>query len=75
MSAAGESSPRGPDLRADTHDPRIAIDEYNINRIAHAEGVDARARRNQKTLTSIERSADEQSESAGNESVRHPYFQ
>ena len=75
VSAAGESSSRGLYVGADSKDPRFAIDEYNIQRVAHAEGVDAGARRNQQSLGSIQRSADEQSESTGNERVGHPDLQ
>jgi hypothetical protein len=47
MSAAGESSSRGPHIGADANDPPVAINKHYINRVAHAEGVNAGAGGNQ----------------------------
>jgi hypothetical protein len=71
MRAARETRPPRPDVSTDSNNARIAIDEHNIDGVAHSERVDARARRNQQSLGRFERSAHQQTQSAGDEPVSH----
>ncbi len=48
--AGRETHPPGPHLRADAEHARLPVDKYDVDRVAHAYRVDARARRDQQAL-------------------------
>ena len=70
-----ETHPPGPHLRADAEHARLPVDEYDVDRVAHAYRVDARARRDQQALGRAQGRAHEQTQSPGNEAVGDPNSQ
>ena len=75
LRARRETHPAGPHLRADAQHARLPVDEYDVDRVAHAYRVDARARRDQQALGGAQGRAHEQAQGPCNESVGNPYPQ
>ena len=73
--AGRETHPAGRHLRAHAEHARLPVDKYDVDRVAHAYRVDARARRDQQALGGVQGRAHEEAQGAGNEAVGNPYPQ
>lgn len=70
-----ETHPPGPHLRADAQHACLPVDKYDVDRVAHAYRVDARARRDQQALGGVQGLAHKQAQGPGNEAVGNPHSQ
>src|SRR6266404_1921272 len=73
--AEGEPDAASRDPWVNAHNACIPVDECNVDRIPHTEGVDAGAGCDQQCLLRGERRTDQQTQRAGNEAVRDSHAQ